>query len=238
VYIYGFIFFICVNITMSLNKFSNEDEGYDLKLQVGADTIKCNTLDVVSDLAVGGDLAAESISLYPDYYPAGVVRPRGRVYVPIVSKTVVETSPTTIFDDAGAIGSRNVPANSVQVGDLFIMKASGWLTTNGTVNLTTQPRLQSAQWGGFASQAINSASRTLWTMEQRLVVKTLGAGGSCYVTCVFTYDLPTVGSSTFKVQDTVALDTTIDMSFDFRADWSVGDPANVLTCQTGSIELV
>lgn len=35
---------------MSLNKFSSEDTGYDLKLNVGADVLKCNTADVLGTL--------------------------------------------------------------------------------------------------------------------------------------------------------------------------------------------
>lgn len=39
---------------MSLNKFNNEEKGYALKLGVGADEMKCNDLEVVDVLSLGG----------------------------------------------------------------------------------------------------------------------------------------------------------------------------------------
>ena len=39
---------------MSLNKFSNEDNGYALKLNIGADTLKCNQLEVLGDIEQNG----------------------------------------------------------------------------------------------------------------------------------------------------------------------------------------
>lgn len=45
---------------MSLNKFSNDDIGYNLRLEVGADTIKCNSLNVVA-LAQVNDIKCDSL---------------------------------------------------------------------------------------------------------------------------------------------------------------------------------
>ena len=39
---------------MSLNKFSNQEVGYDLKLNVGADYIKCNNLEVLNPVPLKG----------------------------------------------------------------------------------------------------------------------------------------------------------------------------------------
>ena len=53
---------------MSLNKFSNEEKGYALKLQVGADVIKCNQLEVISDITadsldIVGEIKADSMDI-------------------------------------------------------------------------------------------------------------------------------------------------------------------------------
>jgi len=37
---------------MSLNKFSNEDTGFDLKLNLGCDTLKCNSLNVLTEATI------------------------------------------------------------------------------------------------------------------------------------------------------------------------------------------
>lgn len=52
---------------MSLNKFTNDLTGYNLKLHIGADTIKCNQLEVLSDiktlsLDASGEVKADTIN--------------------------------------------------------------------------------------------------------------------------------------------------------------------------------
>jgi hypothetical protein len=52
---------------MSLNKFSNDDTGYDLKLNVGADEMKCNTLEVVNTISQGGQPISSYQNIVANY---------------------------------------------------------------------------------------------------------------------------------------------------------------------------
>jgi hypothetical protein len=70
---------------MSLNKFSSEDEGYDLKLQVGADTVKCNTADVLSTLT------ANSLSI------DGAIVPKTVLLTGIIGDPVVAVGGGTLL---------------------------------------------------------------------------------------------------------------------------------------------
>ena len=80
---------------MSLNKFSSEDTGYELKLNVGADTVKCNTAQVVSNLLV-------STVNGKSYPPSTSIRQAG-----LLSQTYTELSPEgfdilTLYHEEGA----------------------------------------------------------------------------------------------------------------------------------------
>lgn len=52
---------------MSLNKFSNDETGYDLKLNVGADEMKCNNLEVVGDITQGGQPVSSYQNIVANY---------------------------------------------------------------------------------------------------------------------------------------------------------------------------
>jgi hypothetical protein len=80
---------------MSLNKFTDEATGYDLKLNVGADTLKCNTADVLTNLIVS--------TVNGESYPPSTSRRQAG----LLSQTYTELTPgdfdiLTLYHDEGA----------------------------------------------------------------------------------------------------------------------------------------
>lgn len=229
---------------MSLNKLSTLATGYDLKLNLGADALKCNDLEVVNDMTVAGDLEVANdlliggeTSLNATAYPSGLVRPMGRLYSMITQKAVVLTSPVSIFDDTSAIGSRTIPPNASKVGDVYTFKASGHLTTNGTISITISPLINGSTWDVAKVEAVNSATRVLWDLEYRVAITELGAGGKARATCVFLFGFGSPGYTEWTVADTINVDTTSNIELDFDAEWSASDPSNVLTSQIATLTL-
>jgi predicted enzyme related to lactoylglutathione lyase len=193
---------------MSLNKFpsvpNGEDVGYDLKLNIGADTIKCNNLEVVDQEYVKFELQDPPVQqTFPDGAMAifktandGSVitstsfarwenKPSGALYLNMASGDIVGA--TTLQSDMidTKITTSNISGGST------ITAARRRLQMGTVVYGTTNPTTDKAQINGIELTDEQVATGNAWTYEiyadncELTLKHAHGQGG-----LVYDFDLP------------------------------------------------
>jgi hypothetical protein len=149
------------------------------------------------------------------------------------------TTETSLFSLSGNIGTTTISANTAKVGDLYRIKMTGHVRTNGSQSFDIHPKFGTGTaWTTAKTITVSEASRVMWDLEFTMLVKVLGTipTGNVKLTCYFkVYD----SSNTFQewvIQNVAQRDTTVDQTFDLTAKWAVAHASNIIECQTATIE--
>ena len=146
--------------------------------------------------------------------------------------TVTSTSETAFSS------SYTIPANSVAVGDVFIVRLSG--TYGGTVLPTLEAWIKlgstSAITTGMLSGLVNG-SNLAWRAEARFVVTAIGASGSyeCEGGLVFSTSA-TAALSVNVPGSSTTIDTTASQAITVSVDWGVGGTGQTVTLRQMIVE--
>jgi hypothetical protein len=197
-------------------------------LDVNGDT------NILGDIIVSGSVDGVDVAGIP-----ATIAPKIQNYYSAVnsigaSNTVTETS---LFSLSGNIGTTTITANTAKVGDVYRIKMTGHVRTNGSQSFDIHPKF-GGTWTTAKTVTISEASRVMWDLEYTMLVKVLGTvpTGNVKLTCYFkVYD----STNTFQewVIDNVAQrDTTANQTFDVTAQWATANAANIIECQIATIE--
>jgi predicted RecA/RadA family phage recombinase len=134
----------------------------------------------------------------------------------VISNTVAETA----FDK-----SFSIPADSLAPGDVIEIEALGICpSTNGTDTLTVKLKIGATVI--VATPAVDVANNDIFAVKARLVVRTIGAGGTFVAMAEQALGVEgTVTEKPAKLAST-AIDTTAAQAITVTAQWSVATAAN------------
>ena len=149
------------------------------------------------------------------------------------------TTPTSILPTAAVF---TLPANFVDVGSSFRVKASGQFSTTGTPTLAFAIYLAGASF--CATQAVTTssgASAATWSLELNLTVRAIGNGTNA--NAMFTGLLAGVTGATAITMipaSTPAVssgfNSTQANAWDFYATWGTSSASNTITLAQYSLE--
>lgn len=155
----------------------------------------------------------------------------GLLYNSVAASTAVtNTTSETAFDKNYAI-----PANSLRAGDVLRCRFQGIaLSTNSTDTLAIKLYIGTDLTAGaivgtalISAAAVDAANSDIFTGEFDLVIRTIGASGTCVG--IGTYKT-TAAEGTATIKDdylaSTAIDTTAAQTIFVTATWSVAHAAN------------
>ena len=149
------------------------------------------------------------------------------------SAAIANTAAETAFNKVYTI-----PANTLWAGGSVVrVRAAGRYSTTGTPNLTLKIRLGGNIISGVLSLTANNASSYGWSAEADAIVLTSGAGGTARGGFAVTNVLG-VASYGPVYSVSFALNTTIARDVDITAQWGAADPANTITLETMTVEIL
>jgi len=196
-------------------------------------------------LGVGGNIAADALAnpagspvlLHYDgtsWRRSGTPNPLR--YVAIASSAAIANSMAeTAFDKTFSI-----PANSLAVGDVLRVRASGAFGFTGTPAITLRLKLGSVALMTL-QRSLTGAAGSVWMIDAQAVVRSIGAGGTV---------MPGDGRSAFRQSAevtsygfeagiaTVAVDTTAALTAQITAQWSVSNVSNTINLHAMTLDIL
>jgi hypothetical protein len=156
----------------------------------------------------------------------------GLIYSSTAASTAVTNTTTeTAFDTAVTI-----PAGALQAGDVIRIRFQGIATaTNSTDTLAIKAYIGTVEV--YAIAAIDVADDDIFSGDVEVVVRTVGATGTCVAFGHGVTDAQTTGAeATSKASQT--LNTTIANSVAVKATWSVANAGNSCRLDIMNVELL
>lgn len=129
---------------------------------------------------------------------------------------------------ATGVGTVVIPPNFLKVGRIVNFKARGFLSSSGNPTLRIRCKVGDtvvADTGDVAQ--VGTPSNELWTLDVMVIVRSVGASGTCIAQGRFTY-----GNNNVPMLMTapVALDTTEINLVDITAQWGADTLGNIISC--------
>jgi hypothetical protein len=154
------------------------------------------------------------------------------------------TPETSLFNTTGSQGTLVIPANAVQIGSSYKVLLSGYLSTNGTEEITFRAYLNGNLVPLIAQTGAESISSTagipvFWKCELNYTVQTIGAAGSVMLSGLFYCSKQdTLNSSgSFIIPSAALINTTIAQTLDITGQWNATKTSNI-TCQTANVRSI
>jgi len=201
--------------------------------EIDTDTQRANR--VLAGPSSGGDAQPTFRRLVTADLPSGVGGYE-LLFSQIADGTLSNTTDEGSLFSAGR-GTVTIPSNTLDVGTVIRITASGYVSDNGTPTLTTRVTLDGSEVCSTGAQALNDTiSEVEWSLNIRIVCRSTGATGSVIASGLFEHD----GGSSFGMVKTSAttVDTTQSITIDLLGTWGAAHADNVVLCQMAMIELL
>lgn len=140
---------------------------------------------------------------------------------------------TTLLPSSGSIsGSLTIPANTFSAGKVARLKLWGTITDGYGQTLTLRVKLGSAV---LTFNLVQANPNDIWEVDVDIVCRSTGSSGSFYAigTC-----LAFNTNTRYPNSNSVTLDTTSAMTFDFTGQWSGASANNHIILQSGTMQLL
>jgi len=138
------------------------------------------------------------------------------------------------------VGSLSVPANGFKVGDSFVARMGGIISTSGGSDFITI-RIESLN--GVTVELANSGSQSLpglsdesFTLELNFTIRSIGEAGTAEILTVgiMAFQKSSSGSMEgfeFRSLNNTTFDTTKSATLDITAQWASADPGSSIKSQ-------
>lgn len=145
-----------------------------------------------------------------------------------VSGTTVES---TLVGDG--VGTLSVPANGFQVGDSFMGRMVGHMSSKNNVTIRIRIKSGSTILGDTGLLTIPQTTNKHYTIDLNFTIRALGAAtvASIVSGIVFTYSKDASNAfegSDFSLVNDTTFDTTIDNTLNLTVQWGTTDTENVI----------
>ena len=150
-------------------------------------------------------------------------------------ETVANTITETTIVGSG-VGSFSIPANTMKVGDRFILRAEGLISDTGNPSFNIRIKLGATTILDSGMQNLGSVSNSHWVVDASFIVRAIGVSGS----------IMPVGSFITALGDhfelitlsPITIDTTVVQAADFTAQWATASVSNTITSQLLSASML
>lgn len=152
-----------------------------------------------------------------------------------LSEEIVNTDVQSTLIGVG-IGSLSVPANAFKVGDSFIAKMCGLISSDNAQSLTISILSNSNVIVALPILNLPNMNNRVWDLIIDFTITNLGGlgVGELKANGSFTYTKPTNDTyhgANFLVTDNTEFDTTILNTLDIVAQWTTASPNNSIQSQ-------
>lgn len=141
------------------------------------------------------------------------------------STTITNTTTETTLIGSG-VGSLSVPANTFKVGNAYLVKIGGVISSqNGDlIRFKVKANSGTIILADTGNITLKSATTKVWQLEIQFVIRTIGADtvASIKTHFVFSYEEDSsdkFDSQAFDVLNNTTFDTTIQNTLDITATW-------------------
>lgn len=138
------------------------------------------------------------------------------------STTITNTSTETVFDQ-----NYTIPANTLQVGDVIVLRGSGTVTgVTGTPTLTIKLKIGSTVIEN--SGAITVTTNDSFFVEAFLTVRSVGASGTFVASGIVNVGTPNSATTKSFNLGSTTIDTTTGQLVSITATWSAASASNIV----------
>jgi hypothetical protein len=233
-----------------LSEFNNRISatGFLLKVDAGSGNIELKAGTKVSVLADLDMLSSPILNLPAPVNLNDAVRlnyvqneANGSRYSMIADTVIQNTTTETNMLQAGTgkVGSLSFFSSNWRIGQTYLVKAGGLITTDGKQNITFRVDL-----GPFGSSSIFATAPTeinetdmCWSLELMITTRTLGSTGTIKGggLVMFEDGKNVKSAGCFTTASDIVLDMTITNLFQLTAQWANANVNNILTVQRCTI---
>jgi hypothetical protein len=152
-----------------------------------------------------------------------------------LSTPVVNTTVETTIIGSG-IGILTVPANAFKVGDSFVARMCGKISSLNNANLTIKLKSNGVILGTIHLLALAATTNKVWELEAHFTVSKIGGLGvaELRLNSTFVYNRQSngeyIGSNILEI-DSTNFNTTIQNTLDITATWETASPSNSIQSQ-------
>lgn len=175
---------------------------------------------------VNGDAWNDSTQNMLAFYNGNTLYQSGNLYTGTAAQVLNSTTPTTAFSST-KIGTTTIKANSLKVGQKFLIWGAGFYSTpalnTSTVTLTT--KIGSTTISTVTTAALPASATNLpFLFNLQCTVRSIGVSGT--IVCDGSFDYNTAISGIVKTTNslstvgTITTDTTADEALDVLGSWS------------------
>jgi hypothetical protein len=191
-----------------------------------------------TDTIIDGALISETVNSdlgmtgFNDFFNGGV-SVGYNFYRMTTTQTVGNTTAeTTLYNDMSSLGTRTIPANVAMSGATFNAHLCGILDTSGNTILTIRAKIGATTIADSGPIAINGNSNDQWEITMSFTIRTIGVGGTVIGNGSFKHN---TGVGNLTMASPIALNTTIDNTIDFTAQWATLNVLNTISTQVAYI---
>lgn len=219
--------------------FNTCDGSYGYLGSIGADSLISDGAYIVStpQTTFTGDLIVKGANGIQVERATATTYDHRILYNMLASKTVANTTtPTSLFNDAGAIGTRTIPANFLKAGTTIRIHMRGDLSNTGNPTNTMDIELGGKTISSTTATLGTALSNSICEIEMDIVVRSIGSDGTV-VGAGYAYVVSGITRSLLATTP-ITINTTESLSLDVVYTWGAANAANTLTMLTGSIEIL
>lgn len=159
------------------------------------------------------------------------------IYNMLSSKTVANTTtPTSLFNDTSAIGTRTIPANFLRAGTTIRLHMRGDISNTGNPTNTMSITLGGTTISSTTATLGVALTNSICEIEMDIVVRSIGTNGKV-VAAGYAYVVSGITRSLLATTP-ITINTESDLALDVVYTWGAANAANTLTMLTGSIEIL
>lgn len=185
-----------------------------------------------------GDVWNDATQNMIAFYNGNTLYQSGNLYTATSGVTINTTTPTTSFSST-KIGTTTIKANTLKIGQKFIIWGSGYYSTPlaNTATVTITVKIGSVTVSTVTTAAFPASATNLpFDFLLQFTVQAIGSGTSAKVVCDGSFNYATALSAVAKTSNSlssigqIGFDSTADQAMDILASWSA------VTTQTATIQ--